>query len=56
MILERSDGEDRGKTVVEVKIQWPCNKNVKLMGLIGLRDSLACVLASFIVRRVRVYR
>ena len=26
VILERSD-EDRGKTVVEVKIQWPCNKN-----------------------------
>ena len=24
VILERSDGEDRGKTVVEVKIQWPC--------------------------------
>ena len=29
VILERSDGEDRGKTVVEVKIQWPCNKNLK---------------------------
>ena len=29
VILERSDGEDRGETVVEVKIQWPCNKNVK---------------------------
>ena len=28
VILERSDGEDRGKTVVEVKIQWPCNKNL----------------------------
>ena len=27
VILKRSDGEDRGKTVVEVKIQWPCNKN-----------------------------
>ena len=27
VILERSDGEDRGKTGVEVKIQWPCNKN-----------------------------
>ena len=27
VILQRSDGEDRGKTVVEVKIQWPCNKN-----------------------------
>ena len=27
VILERSDGEDRGKTVVEVKIQWPYNKN-----------------------------
>ena len=27
VILEGSDGEDRGKTVVEVKIQWPCNKN-----------------------------
>ena len=26
VILEGSDGEDRGKTVVEVKIQWPCNK------------------------------
>ena len=31
MILERSDGEDRGKIVVEVKIQWPCNKNKKVM-------------------------
>ena len=29
VILERSDGEDSGKTVVDVKIQWPCNKNVK---------------------------
>ena len=27
VILQLSDGEDRGKTVVEVKIQWPCNKN-----------------------------
>ena len=27
VVLERSDGEDRGKTVVEVKIQWPCNEN-----------------------------
>ena len=27
MILERSDREDRGKTVIEIKIQWPCNKN-----------------------------
>ena len=27
VILQQSDGEDRGKTVVEVKIQWPCNKN-----------------------------
>ena len=26
VILQQSDGEDRGKTVVEVKIQWPCNK------------------------------
>ena len=27
VFLQRSDGEDRDKTVVEVKIQWPCNKN-----------------------------
>ena len=27
VILQRSHEEDRGKTVVEVKIQWPCNKN-----------------------------
>ena len=29
VIVERLDGEDCGKTVVEVKIQCPCNKNVK---------------------------
>ena len=27
VILQRLDEEDRGKTVVEVKIQWPCNKS-----------------------------